>query len=793
MRFSSQAAAALRRAIRSADGVEVFAIGDVDDGTVIAVTIVARGQKDRVNALRDRPRAGQVVIHNHPSGRLEPSDADMQLAGQYGDDGIGFIIVDSDVSRDRWVIEPLDSATRPVDPEDIERYFREDLGRVLAGVELREGQLAMAHRVAAALSDDRPFVCEAGTGTGKSLAYLVPAALWAILNDRKVVVSTYTRALQGQLSASDIPLLGQTGLPVRAAVLLGRNNYLCKRRTALALSESAGQPDHTALADLAAWERTGSGCRSDLQMAVEPALWDRVMSDSDLSLRQRCSHYHDCHYYQARRRASAAHIIVVNHALLLTDLAIRDAGGPGVIPKYDRVVLDEAHHLESAATGAIARRLTARAIRRAVGPLLPAKRRSGALDRLTGAPDPSSLARRTDRATGCALRLRDEADAACEMLSEHLGPSGSPTRITEPLRESPRWQDITTTIEDLSQQLEETIGALDAVEALFGEAPAPERSQPILDLQRAKRRLSGHVGTLAAFLQGDEANCSWLEGQNRQRAGGAAVVVAPIDVSEPLQRLLWDRYPGCVATSATMTVAGNFSHWLSRAGLVGAETAVFPSPFDHAKQALLALPRDVVVPDHPEFMSASTRIITEAIQTTAGGAFVLCTSYSAIRHYSDALREALPATWPVLAQGEAPRDGLLRRFKESGRAVLVGTDSFWEGVDVKGSALRLVIIPRLPFRVPTDPLRVARHERIRARGGDAFLAYSLPEAVIMLRQGYGRLIRSRRDRGSVLILDRRIHERRYGAIMLRSLPPARRANGPWRRVREILVEAQGES
>ncbi|MCA9494813.1 MAG: hypothetical protein KC621_33020, partial [Myxococcales bacterium] len=351
LRFEAPAAEALRAAIRDAGGVEVFAIGDVMAGHVMSVTVTCRGTEDRVPALLDRPRAGQVVIHNHPSGDLRPSEADLELAHRYGEDGVGVVIVDSVVSRSNWVVEPYVRRWVGVDDDALEAFFTEGLPRAMPGWESRPQQLEMARQVARSLEAEIPLMCEAGTGTGKSLAYLVPAALWALANDGRVAVSTFTRALQAQLVASDLPLLAKGGIEVRTSVLQGRNNYLCRRRLDIALDEDPDD-DRRVLESLRDWSSTTTeGSRGHLGFQVSGPQWERVMSDADLTLSVRCPHYDTCHWYKARRSASGAHLLVVNHALLLTDLSIRGQAGRGFLPKYDRIVLDEAHHLEDAATG----------------------------------------------------------------------------------------------------------------------------------------------------------------------------------------------------------------------------------------------------------------------------------------------------------------------------------------------------------------------------------------------------------------------------------------------------------
>lgn len=823
LRFSPDAADVLRRAIRDAGGVEVFAIGDVIASAVVAVTITCRGTEDRVSALLDRPRAGQVVIHNHPSGVLRPSDADFQLAGFYGDDGVGFVIVDSKVERDAWIVEPHAPKAVAVDPAAVEAFFRDALPRVLPDVEPRPQQLDMALRAADAFSDGHPLVVEAGTGTGKSLAYLVPAAMWALANDGRVVVSTYTKALQGQLLHADLPLLPRAGLAARYAVLLGRNNYVCKRRLGLALEDADEGDDRAAVQAIADWERaTADGARGDLPFPIEADVWERVESDTDLTLRLRCEHYTKCWFYEARRRAGAAHLLVVNHALLLADLAMKAEGARGLLPTFHRVVLDEAHHLEDAATGATSARLSGRAVERALFGLLGTRKRRGALHRLeelagkTKGLDPEALGllpARVAVAEAAASQLRQSArDAMVAVAGDVIGPEGHPARITPSSADEPAWRDgARPRLEALVTQIEEAVGVLDAALQPFDEATVdPTHAQALLDVRRARRRLGEHASTARAFVNAGTDACRWVEiAGPRARLGDGAIVSAPVDVGPRLRQILWGPFPGVVATSATIAVAGRFDWWLRRSGLLtGApeptedgpvvaldagptvDSAVLPSPFDHARQAMLGLPNDLPEPDDPAWLRAVAHATADAVRTSDGGAFVLCTSYRLVDALAAALRADNPAR-TVLAQGEAGVPVLLDRFRDDRRAVLVGTDAFWEGVSVKGEGLRLIVIPRLPFRVPTEPLRLARLERIAANGGDPFRSQSLPEATIKLKQGYGRLIRHREDRGVVVILDRRVHARQYGAQMLRSLPPARRATGPWVRVLEQIAAFYG--
>jgi ATP-dependent DNA helicase DinG len=802
IRATEAAADALRRAIREAGGVEVFAIGDVQDGVITDVTVTCRGREDRVNALLDRPQSGQVVIHNHPSGDLRPSGADMQLAGAYGENGVGFVIVDSEVGRDNWVVEPYKKVIHVVSDEEVEAFFDEALPRVVPGWETRTPQRRMALAVNRFLQDNTPLICEAGTGTGKSLAYLVPAAMWAMKNEAKVVVSTHTRALQAQLLASDLRLLSSAGLEVRAKVLEGRGNYLCKRRLELARDDQSSFEGEAkdAFEDLLAWSGvTQTGSRSDFPHSLPPSVWDRVSSDTDLSLKTKCSFYGSCHFYQARREAAQAHLVVVNHSLLLMDLHLRAEIGRGILPKYDRVILDEAQHLEDVATQVGSARVTALAVRRALRPLLSGRHGPGALGRLakqvaSHRDAPASVAERVARvAADVAPELETLSKAAEHVfdgLVEVMDPSSPARRVDDAWRADPEWSaSVKPPLAHLAQNIEAGAAQLETALQPLDDHPLPEReAQSVLDVRRAIRRLTGHAATIRTFLEADDPDqCRWLETVRRRgKSPSAAVCAASIDVAPTLARLLWQVLPGTVATSATLSVDGDFTFWKHRVGLYKAEEMVVPSPFSYFDQCLLGLPRDLPPPGAPRYDHASADAVVASVLTSRGGAFVLCTSYRAVQLYATALRSTVPRTTLVLAQGDAPRGLLLERFRKHRNAVLVGTDSFWEGVSVKGDALRLVVIPRLPFRVPTDPLQLARYERIENRGGNAFRSLALPRAVLKMRQGFGRLVRSTSDRGAVVVLDSRILDKWYGRAFISALPNARRLVAPWPRIIDEL-------
>ncbi len=793
-RFREAAAATLREAITQAGGIEVFAIGEVDgEGLVSALTIHCRGNAQATPALLTRPRAGQVVIHNHPSGVMQASEADLHLASRYGDEGVGVVIVDNPVARDLWVVEPHRPVALPVDSDRLDRLFEEDLRRVIPGHEVRPQQVEMARAVAGLLGEGGLLLAEAGTGTGKSLAYLAPAVLWALENDSKVVVSTYTRNLQSQILGADLPLLRQSGLEFEVALLKGRGNYLCRRKLGLALEDPGD--DGQALEALEAWSRTSlEGSLQDYGEVVDTLVWDRVESHTDQTLRARCPHYNTCFYYQSRRQAAASHLLVVNHALLLADLWLKADGGDGLLPRYGRVIIDEGHHLADAATQAVSGRLGALAITRAIAPLLPRKKRRGVLQRITEGPgvDNAAVSQRCTVLTDVLRQLKEEVPPAFELIGDLLLEDAPQARITGQVEESAAWQTSAEAIRELCRSLGQAADRIEILEGELGEAKLPvAQLQLVLDLATARRRLQTHRELAGLMLESERGGwCRWVEGKEGS-ASSALLQSAPVNVGPLLSRLLWDPLQAVVVTSATLAVSGRFDHYREIHGIEEAQEACYPSPFDYRRQAVLGLPKDLPRPGDEGYLQACAELGVKLVELTGGGAFVLCTSFEMVRWMAEALERAVGDRIPILVHGRSSREKLLSRFQRSQNAVLVGTDSFWEGVSVPGDGLRLVVIPRLPFRVPTHPVAQARYEFLKAQGRDPFLAWSLPEAVVKLRQGFGRLVRTQADRGAVVLLDRRIHDMRYGRVFLRSLPPAERYVGPSKRVLERLDQFYG--
>jgi ATP-dependent DNA helicase DinG len=619
------------------------------------------------------------------------------------------------------------------------------LSQVLPGWEHRPEQLAMAREVERAFEERRVLVAEAGTGTGKTLAYLVPAAL----SGRKVVISTATKTLQDQLFHKDLPLVQKgLGLDIRATLVKGRANYLCLHRLERAEREPSllGPGADEAFAQVHAWAaRTETGDSAELELPDDFAGWPRLSTTRETCLGARCPLHEACFVTRLRARAEASEIVVVNHALFFADLALRTSrgNGEGVLPRYDAVVFDEAHALEDAATeyfgvGVSSFRFEDLA-RDAQVALEPGDDRSGMLAAL-------------------ALKVRAQAESLFTIAPRALGLlTESAIRLTPEL------------LRPLGRQVEGVLEGLGALGAFAAGAEEPE-------LQSLARR-SGELFSELDFVRRAEStdHVYWAEGRGR----GVALRAAPISVAEALREKLYGAVDTLVFTSATLRAGNSFAYFCRRLGLLDEEgepvhaltQLAVPSSFDYREQAALYLPTHLPEPNEPGFVQSVAAEVLALTELSGGRAFVLFTSLRNMDAVHGLLANRL--SWPVLKQGDAPKHVLLEAFRAE-PSVLFASHSFWEGVDVPGEALSLVVMDKLPFASPGHPLTAARIEKLQTQGEEPFSAYQLPEAALALRQGFGRLIRTRADRGIVALLDVRVSRRAYGRLLVQSLPPARR-------------------
>ncbi len=614
------------------------------------------------------------------------------------------------------------------------------LARVIEGFESRREQQLMADWVGETLASRGMLAIEAGTGTGKTYAYLVPA----LLSGRQVIISTGTRTLQDQLFHRDLPTVsGALGRPVRVALLKGRANYLCRHRLNLADAMPAlpgmEPPSGKMIARIRKWARsTKSGDLAEVKTLrdSDPA-WSVVTSTRENCLGAECPEYSRCHVVLARREAQAADIVVVNHHLLLADLALKDEGFGELLPGTEAVVLDEAHQVPEIAAQFFGLSL--------------AGRQCTAFARDTHAE--LTRAGLAQSATRARLATLEDAIARAQAAI-----SGRGERI--------EWDALP---EEFSVALEGAGAALARIAEDLAETDSEDPG-----LRQCRRRVAKLGETLRQLLDAEpDGGLRWVEAGTR----GFTLSFTPFEVATRLGDLMRAQGGAWIFTSATLAVGDDFSHFLGRVGAAGAPCVRIDSPFDFERQVLLHLPTGMPDPASPAYTG---RVLDEAlplVEAAGGRSFLLFTSHRALREAARRL-EALPmfrGVYPLLVQGEAPRETLLARFRELGNAVLLGTASFWEGVDVRGHALALVVIDKLPFAAPEDPLLKARLEGIRRRGGNPFHEFQLPQAVLALKQGFGRLIRDREDFGVVVICDPRIRSRGYGALFLASLPPARLA------------------
>ncbi len=625
--------------------------------------------------------------------------------------------------------------------------------------EYRPGQLEMAKSVERALSERRHLIVEAGTGTGKTLAYLLPA----LRTGQRVIISTGTKALQDQLYFRDMPFLETLLGPLRVCYMKGRANYLCRHKLVTLRNQPilSGLEEIDQYRQIAEWEReTETGDRAELAGLPEvSALWQKLDARAEACLGSTCPDYQRCFITEMRRKALESDIIIVNHHLFFADLSVKQqaAGAPdaGILPEAAAVVFDEAHELEEVASnyfGLSVSNIRFEELARDIDTMLRGKEGTENL--------PAATQALRERARLFFSILPIQTDGRQPFLERELFLESS--------------GDFYLSVRAALKRLEVDLEGLSGAEEAPGlrKRVARLRSELEFLLESDSSNMVYWMERRAAHGAGTDRSAAALRtAGSRGQARNTFLQATPIDVSELLREQLFESIPTVVLTSATLTVQGGFDHLRRRVGLSEARELIVPSHFRYGEQALLYLPPQMPDPRDAEFPEAAARCIQRVLEISKGRAFCLFTSYSQMRDLYERLLPVLD--YPILLHGTAPRKALIEEFRMTPNAVLFGTASFWQGVDVQGEALSCVIIDRLPFAVPSDPVVQARMKAIEEAGGKPFFEYQVPEAVLTLKQGFGRLIRSLEDRGVLVLLDPRIRRQRYGQTFLASLPPYR--------------------
>lgn len=834
--FSADAAQEMADSISEYSGQEIFFGGYTDDeGIVTEITILARGNDNQVPVPIQAAVDYHVVIHNHPESNLKPSDPDLEIASGLAGYNIGFYIIDNAV-RSVNIVIPREKQIRllPVETADIDSVFSSGgiLSEFFHAYESRPGQIHMSHGVSHAFNHNAIYVCEAGTGTGKSLAYLIPSLHWIHNNSQKVIISTHTINLQEQLLHKDIPLaVKATGFTeIRACLVKGRSNYLCIRRYAEAVRDGGfltgffDNPDALkngggdAWSTLTEWaDATKTGDKSELSFLPPPYLWELVHSEGDTCRKSRCRHFEGCHYQRARKSFFTSNLLVANHHILCADLAIKASTGnysaQALLPAYSRLILDEVHNLEDVATSYFSIHSSSAAITRNLNLLSRIHRnskrisiRGGLLRRIADACRKSknghALQTGLEKDVKAFEKLRLEyfktSDTYFETASEFLFTQAPPnqTEVKARLPELPaaalEWnENFINPVLQIAEKIHAMTSLLEKIASRMGEMlsnSTPEKND-LFDVLAYIRRLRDCADTFSKLREKcPEDQVRWVTAKKNKYGLFFGAYITPLSIGKPLEASLYSHVPTIVMASATISTRDNsssspdseengFSFFNNRVGLnlLSPEKTLreemLPHNFRYHAQCVMHIPEKMPDPKSAEYTRFLSGYILQAGMSLGGRTLVLFTSYRQMGEVWDLTHARLAEkNITVYKQGDAPRNQLLEKMRKEDNMVLLGVSSFWEGIDIPGPNLSCLIIAKLPFTVPTEPVYEARAEAIDKNGGNSFMDYSLPWAVIKFKQGFGRLIRSTSDTGIFAPLDRRLIDKRYGSSFISALP-----------------------
>lgn len=789
----------IKNSISEANGKEVFFTGQINEaGLCISVKIGSRGAEHSVPVNFNDKRTASVLIHNHPSGNLTPSSADLGIASECSENAQGFYIVNNSVSEIYVVMEPVKpKSIKKIDEESAGFYISEGgaLSKISENFEEREVQITLLKNIARVFNENKIAVYEAGTGVGKSYSYLIPSVMWALQNDERIVVSTGTINLQQQLCEKDLPAVEKIiGKKIKFILMKGRQNYVCKRR----LSDAASlldlfEDETTELKKIAEWaESSSTGNKSDLSFMPSENAWSKVNSESDACMGMRCPFHNECFVMRVRKEAAGANVIVVNHHLLFADIESRlDGAGfedAAVLPPYKHIIFDEAHGIENAATSFFSESVNRFKLSKLINQMYR-KRKNSESGHLCSLAILSSNEEKAAEAYEVTNKIKNEI-ANVELAAKDLLRNDYTMRLYDGTARD--FGPLLVELRNLSKYLGDFTGivreVMEGIDEDDHDIPSYWESKIIL------RRLDSYVLLLKNFGEWDEKREEVFWIQRRRLPPDMAkdstdpdyivFTQTPLDISHLMNDGVYEQMKSVVCTSATLKTGRDFNYWMNRNGVffAGQDRVLkgeFPSPFPYNRNMLFAVPNDAPLPDNMGYQQYIEMALPKLITAAEGRTLVLFTSRdSMINAHRNVCAVMKGFSGRIMKQGDDDSGKLLEAFKQEKESVLFATDSFWQGVDVPGESLSQVIIVKLPFTVPNDPVFVARSEAIEKRGGSSFMELSVPEAVIKFRQGIGRLIRRGDDKGVVVVLDRRIYEKRYGTIFISSMPECKKMYAP---------------
>ncbi len=792
----------MRLEISESGGNEVFFRGIPNgEGIVSEVEVIARGNSSSVAALLNMMRKNEVIIHNHPSGVLIPSDEDVSISSMYGEVGGASYIVNNTVD-DIYVIVPLKEFIKI----DVDEYFGENgaIHKNFGKFEVRREQYEMAKFIENSMNENKKLIVEAGTGTGKTIAYLLPTLLYAIENNLKVIVSTNTINLQEQLINKDIPLLKKIiDEDFNYQIVKGRGNYLCKRKlynidvTEKETDTEEEKTEKNIIRNLIDWDKnvTRTGDRNELKYEISNSIWEKVNSEVDMCKGVKCPYYSKCHFFKARKNVADATLLIVNHHMFFADLAIRNQTGfytnYSILPNYDIVVFDEAHNIEDTARNYFTFETSKISFGRLMGNIYNRRvvnsSNGGAIVRLMTYLNESLSSEEYEKVD----ELKEDAiaelnifydkgidifDKLIYLFSENNNNREIKIKIDKQKMQSNK---AFREVMEINSQFKESYGNLVIRINKFLNTVSnynlEDKEGFLFEFSRYYERLKQYYKKFEFILEGKEEGYVYWANVTTIRPN-VKLYATPFDISDELNDNLFTKMDRMVFTSATLAVDNKFDYYKKSIGLMKEnrrkiDERIVKSPFDYEKQMKVYIPEDALDPTNIEFLRDLEEFIEGVIKNTKGHCFLLFTSYSALNFLYNQLKSRFSEKeYTLIKQNDFPRHEMIEIFKNSKNPILFGTDSFWEGVDVQGEQLKSVIITKLPFKVPNDPVTEAIIENIRKNGQNPFNDYQVPQAVIKFKQGVGRLIRSKTDSGNIIILDNRIIKKMYGKKFLSALP-----------------------